>query len=109
MISIKVRVWRGLARPWRACYGTPTFGTLTGTPTMPKPRAARLETAPARRKLPVRESGKPYYVTVSPTIQLGYRRNEGPGTWSVRVTSPAEWVKKIALADDLETADGRDV
>jgi hypothetical protein len=33
---------------------------------MPKPRAAKLETATARRRLPAR--GKPYYTTISPGI-----------------------------------------
>ena len=41
--------------------------------------------------------------TISPGIHLGYRRNAGSGTWSVRVAdSGAEWVKRIAVADDLE-------
>jgi integrase len=70
---------------------------------MPKPRAARLETPTARRKLAVRK--KPYWTTISPGIHLGYRRNQTAGTWSVRVAdSGAEWIKKIALADDLEAA-----
>jgi hypothetical protein len=70
---------------------------------MPKPRAAKLETSTARRKLAVRK--KPYWTTISPGIHLGYRRNQGSGTWSVRVAdSGAEWIKKIALADDLEVA-----
>jgi integrase len=70
---------------------------------MPKPRAAKLETPTARRKLAVRK--KPYWTTISPGIHLGYRRNQGGGTWSVRVAdSGAEWIKKIALADDLEGA-----
>jgi hypothetical protein len=70
---------------------------------MPKPRAAKLETATARRKLAVRK--KPYWTTISPGIHLGYRRNAGAGTWNVRVAdSGAEWIKKIALADDLEVA-----
>jgi integrase len=70
---------------------------------MPKPRAAKLETATARRKLAVRK--KPYWVTISPGIALGYRRNAGAGTWSVRVAdSGIEWIKRIALADDLEPA-----
>ena len=54
---------------------------------MPKPRAAKLETATARRKLPVRK--KPFYVTVSPGIALGYRRNIG-GRLVVRAVSPAK-------------------
>jgi len=76
---------------------------------MPKPRAAKLETATARRRLAVRK--KPYYVLVSPGISLGYRRNEGAGTWSVRASDGhgGEWLKRIGLADDLEPADGRAV
>jgi integrase len=70
---------------------------------LPKPRNAKLESATARRKLAVRK--KPYYVRLSPGIALGYRRNAGAGTWSVRVADGgAEWIKKIALADDLEGA-----
>jgi integrase len=70
---------------------------------MPKPRAAKLETPTARHKLAVRK--KPYWTTISPGIHLGYRRNQGGGTWSVRVSdSGAEWIKKMALADDLEGA-----
>src|SRR5262245_58792563 len=70
---------------------------------MPKPRAAKVESATARRKLAVRK--KPYWTRISPGIHLGYRRNAGAGTWSVRVAdSGAEWIKKIALADDLEAA-----
>ena len=75
---------------------------------MPKPRASRLESATARRKLTVQK--KPFWLIVSPNIGLGYRRNEGAGTWSVRVTgNGAAWTKRIALADDLEPADGRAV
>jgi hypothetical protein len=75
---------------------------------MPKPRSAKLETPTARRKLSVRR--KPYYTTVSPGIALGYRRNVGSGTWSVRrIGQGAEWIKRLALADDLEPADGKHV
>ncbi len=43
-------------------------------------------------------------------IQLGYRRNIGGGSWSVRcIAQGADWIKKIALADDLEPADGKHV
>jgi len=70
---------------------------------LPKPRNAKLESATARRKLALRK--KPYYVRVSPGIALGYRRNAGAGTWTVRVADGgAEWTKKIALADDFEGA-----
>ena len=76
---------------------------------MPKPRAGKLETATARRRLEVRK--KPFWMTISPGIGLGYRRNAGPGTWSVRSTNSdgADWIKRIGLADDLEPADGKHV
>jgi integrase len=75
---------------------------------MARPRSSKLETATGRRRLEARP--KPYYTTVSPGIQLGYRRNAGVGSWSVRATTAGEdWVKKIGLADDLEPADGRSV
>jgi integrase len=75
---------------------------------MPKPRAAKLETATARRRLPARR--KPFFTTISPGIALGYRRNVGGGSWSVRVTGHgADWIKRLALADDLEPADGKHV
>jgi len=71
---------------------------------MPKPRSSALETATARARLPVQR--RPHYVRVSPSIFLGYRRtSNGTGTWSVRCTADGtDWLKKIALADDLEPA-----
>src|SRR5215831_1384191 len=75
---------------------------------VPKPRTAKLESATARRRLPIRR--KPFSVTVSPNVRLAYRRNQGPGTWSVRVTGPGiDWLKRVGLADDLEPADGKAV
>jgi integrase len=70
---------------------------------LPKPRNSQLESATARRKLAVRK--KPYYVRLSPGIHLGYRRNAGPGTWTVRVADGGtEWTRKLGLADDFEAA-----
>lgn len=71
---------------------------------MPKPRSSALESATSRRKLVVRK--KPYWLKLSPGIALGYRRNEGPGTWSVRSSDGHGrlWEKRLALADDLEPA-----
>jgi integrase len=70
---------------------------------MPKPRAAKLETPTARRRLAARK--KPYWTTISPGIALGYRRNAGAGTWSVRVADGGgEWIKRIAISDDQEAA-----
>jgi len=73
-----------------------------------KPRASKLETASARRKLPI--SKKPIFVKIAPNVRIGYRKNAGPGSWSLRVTGPGiDWVKRIGLADDHEPADGRAV
>jgi hypothetical protein len=71
---------------------------------MPKPRSPKLESPTSRRKLPIRK--KPYQIRLAPGIALAYRRNAGPGTWSVRVSDGfgSEWLKKIGLADDLEPA-----
>src|SRR5262245_9565463 len=73
---------------------------------MPKPRASRLETPTARRKLAPRKHR--YFQTVSPGISLGYRRNAGAGTWSVR-SHGGDWSKGIGAADDFESADGKTV
>ena len=72
-------------------------------------RSPQLETRTARLKLSVRR--KPYYTpTLAPGIKLGYRRNNGPGSWSVRaVGGGADWVKRLGLADDHEAADGEHV
>ena len=75
---------------------------------MPRPRAAKIETSTRRRKLPPRK--KPYYVTVSPGVFLGYCRNHGHCKWSVRVVrGRVEWTDRFATTDDLEPANGRDV
>jgi integrase len=71
---------------------------------MPKPRSSQLESPTGRRKLAVAK--KPYWAKIAPGIALGYRRNEGAGTWSLRASDGHghEWLKRIALADDLEPA-----
>jgi integrase len=56
-----------------------------------------------RLKLPVRK--KPYKLTIAPNVALCYRRNAGPGTWSVE----AGWLKRFALADDFEDANNTSV
>jgi integrase len=72
-------------------------------------RSAKLETRTARLKLAVR--GKPYFVTVSPGIALGYRRNASTGAWIVRCAdgTGGNWTKAFALADDHEQNDGEHV
>jgi hypothetical protein len=73
-----------------------------------------LKSATARSKLAIAK--KPYWLSLAPGIALGYRRNGGRqsgetrsqavGSWSVRYhgTNGAEWLKKIAIADDVESA-----
>lgn len=73
----------------------------------PRIRNNQLETRTQRVKLRARR--KPYPARVAPGITLGYRRNEGPGTWSVICADGrgGSWMKRIALADDREDADGK--
>jgi integrase len=68
-------------------------------------RSAQFETSTARLKLAPRKV--PYgYVGLAPGIRLGYRRNVGAGTWTVKVAirGPA-WTARIGTAGDLEKAD----
>ncbi|WP_369720332.1 site-specific integrase [Bradyrhizobium sp. LLZ17] len=64
-------------------------------------RSAFLENRTARLKLATRK--KPYTALIAPGIFLAYRRNAGPGTWSVKCNG---WLKRFALADDHENANG---
>jgi len=64
----------------------------------------------ARLKLPVRK--KPHdFTTIAPGIALAYHRNQGAGTWVVRVADGhgGNWTKGLAVADDYENADGSNV
>jgi integrase len=72
-------------------------------------RAPSLETRTARLKLTVRK--KPYSVRISPSLRLGYRRNQTAGVWSLIVADGkgGSWLKKFAIADDFEESDGRSV
>jgi integrase len=69
-------------------------------------RAPQLETRSARLKLPV--TSKPVWIRIGYGLALGYRRNEGPGTWSVRVANggrgAGHWTKIIGTADDHDAA-----
>src|SRR5258707_118814 len=85
---------------------------VSGTrgPTMARhPRSAKVENRTARLKLAARK--KPYFITVSPRIALGYRRNQGAGTWVVRAADGhgSNWTKAFAIADDHEEANGTSV
>jgi hypothetical protein len=67
-------------------------------------RSYSLETRTARLKLDPRK--KPYPAQIAPGIQLAYRRNKGAGVWSVKAPFG---LKKFAIADDLEDANGESV
>jgi integrase len=68
-------------------------------------RAPKLETRSARLKLPVAK--RPYWTQIGKGVALGYRRNQGTGTWSVRVAKPGgHWSQVIGEADDFADANG---
>jgi integrase len=74
-----------------------------------KIRSYQLETRTQRLKLAVRR--KPYTVRVAPGIRLGYRRNATSGTWSVLGADGqgGSWLRRLALADDHEDSDAKNV
>jgi hypothetical protein len=76
---------------------------------MPKPRKLSLETSTGRLRLGIQK--KPYRSRLGPGLSLGYRRNEGPGTWSVIAADGRgqEWLKKIGVADDHDPANGKEI
>jgi hypothetical protein len=59
-----------------------------------------------RLKLAVRK--RPHFTEIRKGLALGYRRNQGPGTWIVRGAkgNGKNWMQKFAVADDSETANG---
>jgi hypothetical protein len=67
-----------------------------------KVRSYRLETRSARLRLPIQR--KPYWQKISEGLALGYRRNQGSGSWSMRVATGDgnNWIKVIGPADDFE-------
>src|SRR5580704_3697409 len=58
-----------------------------------------------------RSGKKPYSIRISPSLRLGYRRNQTAGVWSMIVADGkgGSWMKKFAIADDFEDSDGRSV
>jgi integrase len=71
-------------------------------------RAPGLETRTARLKLKIAK--RPYWTRIGHGISLGYRRNQVPGTWSVRVAKggrgQGHWSQVIGIADDHDAANG---
>ena len=66
----------------------------------------KLDSKTARLKLKPRK--KPYTNRIAAGIRLAYRRNEGPGTWSV-LGGGGTWLRRLSIADDLELADGHNI
>jgi integrase len=69
-----------------------------------------IETKTARSKLPV--SKVPVFVRLGQGVSIGYRRNAGgAGVWIVRLADGkrGKTEKRLAQADDLAPADGRNV
>lgn len=90
----------GYIHPW-------TGHQLDADPMAVKPKD--LETKTARLRLPV--SKKPLYIRISKGLNLGYRRNQGPGTWIMRVADGrgGSTIKAIGAADDFAPADGHHI
>jgi integrase len=65
--------------------------------------STQLRNRTARLRLPVRK--KPYRTLLAPGVFLAYRRCVGPGSWSAE----AGWLRRFALADDREDANGGSV
>ena len=72
-------------------------------------RSSKLETRASRLRLDIKR--KPYFLQVAPRVGLGYRRNQGPGTWIARGADGhgGYWTKAFAIADDHEDADGNTI
>lgn len=72
-------------------------------------RSSGFETRAARLKRPIAK--KPKFTVIAPGISLGYRRNQGAGTWVVKAADGhgGTWTKGFAIADDHEDADGEHV
>ena len=71
-------------------------------------RSPKLETRSSRLKLPMAK--RPDWTQIGKGVSIGYRRNQGPGTWNVRVAHrTGHWSKAIGTADDYAEAGAGDV
>jgi hypothetical protein len=89
---------------------SPLFRTLHGTRSprqMPKPRAAKLENATARRRLEVRR--KRISRRSRPVSNWATGETSVPARGPHCIAKPEDWLQRFALADDLEPADGKHV
>ena len=75
---------------------------------MPAPRQVDLTTSTARKRLKARSNAKPHWYPIEQGRALGYRRLEGPGTWSTRYYHGTGKYSEtnLGLADDAMPADG---
>jgi integrase len=89
------------------------FGSqMEATPmTRTRKTPPKIDTKTARAK--IAPADKPYYNDAGPKgVDLGYRKPKaGPGSWYVRALNGegGYWVKRVATADDVEPANGKDV
>jgi integrase len=69
-------------------------------------RDTRLESRTQRLKLPI--SKKPVWLKLDKGLHVGYRRNQGCGTWSIRVATGdgKNWVRRLGEADDVDDHSG---
>ena len=73
-----------------------------------KVKQVKIDTRDSRAKLPAR--GVPYYREVLSGLHLGYRKGARRGVWVVRRLVDGGYVAQtIAIADDIEPADGERV
>ncbi len=63
------------------------------------------------RRLQLKVQRKPYSIKIARGVRLAYRRNLGPGTWSVLAADGegGTWLRKIGHSDDFESSDGKTV
>jgi integrase len=69
-----------------------------------------IETRTARSRLPVNKT--PFFERLGQGVSIGYRRNTGgAGVWIMRLSDGrrGKTEKRLALADDLAAANGRDI
>ena len=71
--------------------------------------AVELELGTPERRLKLPVTGNGFSVNVSPGVRLNYRRSaRTSGTWSVKIADGkrSSTMRRIAIADDHEPADG---
>jgi hypothetical protein len=69
-------------------------------------RSNNLESRSQRLRLPIAK--KPVWIKLDKGLHVGYRRNEGVGSWSMRVADGrgSNWVKSIGPANDVSDDQG---